>query len=124
MAEYINKETVMDIFGDAPPWRGYYEPYAFETHQALVRIVKLFREVISDLPAADVEPTNRWIPCSKKLPEEGEDVLLWDSFDKAAFTGHYSECDGWDVDGYAKDQYHFEITYWQPLPKPPKGQWK
>lgn len=40
-----------------------------------------------------VKPTmdNTQIPCSKKLPEEGEDVLLWDSFDKAVFTGHYSE---------------------------------
>lgn len=70
MAEYINRETVMNIFGDVPPWRGYYEPYAFETHQTLVRIVKLFHELISGLPAADVEPTNRWNPCSEKLPEE------------------------------------------------------
>lgn len=59
MAEYINKETAMDIFGDVPPWNGYYKPYAFETHQPLVRVVKLFREVISSLPAANVEPVRR-----------------------------------------------------------------
>lgn len=98
MAEYINKETVMDIFGDVPPWRGYYEPYTFETHQALVRVVKLFREVISALPADNVEPTNRWIPCGERLPEEGEDVLLWDSIDETAFTGHYNKYDKWNVD--------------------------
>lgn len=54
MSDYIERERAMDIFGDVPGWRGYYEPYTFETHQALTAIARVTREEISKIPAADV----------------------------------------------------------------------
>lgn len=62
----------------------------------------------------------RWIPCSERLPEDFQDVLIWDNIDKTLFTGHYAECDGWTVDGYNVDRFTFDITHWQPLPEPPR----
>lgn len=62
MAEYIEREAAMDIFGDVPMWQGYYEPYPWEVHCALVGVVKLVKEEISKIPAADVAPVvhGRW----------------------------------------------------------------
>lgn len=56
MVEYIEREAAMDIFGDVPMWQGYYEPYPWEVHCALVGSVKLVKEEISKIPAADVAP--------------------------------------------------------------------
>lgn len=63
MAKYIEREAAMDIFGDVPMWQGYYEPYPWEVHCALVGVVKLVKEEISKIPAADVAPVvhGRWI---------------------------------------------------------------
>lgn len=55
MAEYITREAAMDIFGDVPMWQGYYEPYPWEVHCAIVGIVKLLKEEISKIPAADID---------------------------------------------------------------------
>lgn len=37
-------------------WQGYYEPYPWKVHCAIVGIVKLLKEEISKIPAADVVP--------------------------------------------------------------------
>lgn len=62
----------------------------------------------------------RWIPCSERMPKDGQDVLIWDNIDKTSFTGHYVWCDGWTVDGYDVNRFHFDITHWMPLPEPPE----
>lgn len=62
----------------------------------------------------------RWIPCSERLPEDLQDVLIWDNRDETSFTGHYAECDGWTVDGYDVDRFPFDITHWMPMPEPPE----
>ena len=63
MAEYIEREAAMDIFGDVPMWDGYYEPYPFEVHCAIVGVVKLIKEELSKVPTADVAPVvhGRWV---------------------------------------------------------------
>lgn len=63
MDEYIKREAAMDIFGDVPMWQGYYEPYPWEVHCAIVGIVKLLKEEISKIPAADVAPVVRCKDC-------------------------------------------------------------
>ena len=56
MPEYIEREAAMDIFGDVPMWDGYYEPYPFEVHCAIVGVVKLIKEELGKVPTADVAP--------------------------------------------------------------------
>lgn len=69
MAEYIERETALDIFGEGPSWTGYFEPYPLEVHLAVVGVARLIREEIEKIPAADVAPVahGRWIeqedPC-------------------------------------------------------------
>lgn len=62
MAEYIKREAAMDIFGDVPMWDGYYEPYPFEVHCAIVGVVRLMKEELSKVATADVAPVvhGRW----------------------------------------------------------------
>ena len=47
-----------------PLWVGYYEPYPFEVHRAIVGVVKLIKEELGKVPAADVAPVvhGLWIP--------------------------------------------------------------
>jgi len=77
-------------------------------------------EEFNGITAADVEPVRRWIPCSERMPESYDEVLIWDGYDKAHYLGYYANANGWVVDGYEDDRYHFDITYWQPLPEPPE----
>lgn len=65
MAEYIEREAAMDIFGDVPMWVGYYEPYPFEVHRAIVGVVKLIKEELSKVPTADVAPVVRCKDCAR-----------------------------------------------------------
>jgi hypothetical protein len=62
----------------------------------------------------------RWIPCSVRLPENGENALVWDKLSRDVFIGRYYECDGWEIDGYYGD-YSWDITHWMPLPEPPES---
>ena len=63
MDEYIKREDALDIFGDVPMWNGYFEPYPWEVHCAIVGVTKLFKEEISKIPAADAEPVKygQWV---------------------------------------------------------------
>ncbi len=63
MGEYIKREAAMEIFGDIPMWQGYYEPYPWEVHCALVGVVKLVKEEISKIPADDVAPVVHCCHC-------------------------------------------------------------
>ena len=68
MPEYIEREAAMDIFGDVPMWDGYYEPYPFEVHCAIVGVVKLIKEELRKVPTADVAPVRhgRWVTHSDR----------------------------------------------------------
>jgi hypothetical protein len=69
---------------------------------------------------------SEWISVKDRLPEENENVILYDG--KEVFCGDLffgklgkicwgiQACDGICYGHYNKD----EVTHWMPLPKPPK----
>ena len=74
---------------------------------------------IRALPSAD-----RWIPCSERLPERGEDVLITDEYGDVSIASieYFS---GMSEPWQWQDVYGIRIGYtvmaWMPLPEPWKG---
>jgi len=52
----------------------------------------------------------RWIPCSERLPEEFQQVLIWGNQGQAIMSG-------WCA---VQEYYAYNVTHWQPLPAPPE----
>ena len=74
---------------------------------------------IRALPSAD-RPKGEWIPCSERLPERGEDVLITDEYGDVSIASiEYSTPHPW------QSVYGTHIEYmvyaWMPLPEPWKG---
>ena len=76
--------------------------------------------IIDLLTAADVEPVKRWIPVSKGLPEDGEDVLCWyEYFRFGEYIGIGYQYNGfWG--GEVSTGRNAKVLAWMPLPEPPK----
>lgn len=82
-------------------------------------------EALNAIPAADVQPVDRWISVKDRLPEPEKDVLIWyRNTWGAGFTSYrfgisrwYSNIKRWYGGCLPKD---IEVLYWQPLPEPPK----
>lgn len=80
-------------------------------------------DTIEALPSA--QPEQRWIPCSERLPEDEEEVIVSVRDDSGDNTLDYSSCgwyacagDFWVVDNEANER----VVAWMPLPKPWKGE--
>ena len=81
----------------------------------------VYLQDIADAPAADVDTVLRWIPVTERLPEKNKEVVGWYKdnpfspfrYGIVSWNGH-----GW-VFTYAQ-RYVDAVTYWMPLPEPPK----
>ena len=79
---------------------------------------------IDIMPAADVQPVDRWISVDEALPENDADCLVWykcdTAFGKSESWGiaHCSRCD-WYTKHLNGD--NIVVLYWRPLPEPPNA---
>jgi hypothetical protein len=77
---------------------------------------------IKEIPAAD-KPKDEWIPCSERLPENDELMLVYyiDPRENAVDTwiGWHEMENVWYIDGKAHGkEFGNEVLAWMPLPKP------
>jgi hypothetical protein len=60
----------------------------------------------------------RWIPCSERVPKQGEVVAVWVA-DWGSYCGAWDSAFGWIA--YGCDEFA-EVTYWMPLPAAPSAE--
>ncbi len=63
-----------------------------------------------------------WISCEERMPDEGEMVLVFSTHKEISKAFWDSDMGKFFI---ADSDYHYnqlDITHWQPLPEPPKGE--
>ena len=78
---------------------------------------------IEELQSAQPErKKEKWIPCSERLPEDDEIVLVSDGMDYAVAFWR-SDAHAWDdpLHGWL-DSFEFDVKAWMPLPDPYRGE--
>lgn len=65
----------------------------------------------------------QWIKCSERMPEEGEDVIVYDNL-RQVHEGYYLQYGDlvcWELYSYSSSYYdEVKVTHWMPLPEPPQ----
>lgn len=87
-------------------------------------------KMIEEAPAADVEPSRRWIPVTERLPENnGRYLVIHPLHNRMPWITvmYFGVPDGYDkgICFYIADDEWGDIpcdcvTHWMPLPEPPK----
>ena len=75
-----------------------------------------FLDAIDNAPTVDAEPVRHgnWIPCSEKLPENCDNVLVTIKYNDGYRTEMVDFCDKFGVWNADCDDFH--VVAWQPLP--------
>ena len=114
MSDYISREAVLKAFENADVMEDYGDgtsDWGFGREN--------IREILNSVPAADVEPVRRWIPCSEKMSEtNGKDascLAYIPSFGAVDIADYHPDVDEWTFMGMP-----ITVTHWMPLPEPPK----
>lgn len=66
---------------------------------------------------------SQWIKCSERMPEEGENVIVYDNLKQVheCFYLRYGDHVSWEIYSYNPSYYdEVNVTHWMPLPEPPQ----
>lgn len=109
MDDYIERDKVIDVYGD---W------YVEEgTEEGFIGTVK---QLLEGFPSADVQPVH-WIPVSERLPDVGQRVLLSGHGEVMVGMLHSFGKYSLEPTGISYIYPKNDIEAWMPLPEPWKG---
>lgn len=128
MSDYISREAAIEMLH-------------YNADESCASVVADFESI----PAADVEPVRRWIPCSERLPEEIVPVnVVWVNHFPPPYYNKFNDVPQSGVALYLDDNWYWyssicedmlaeygdneldlvdewiEITHWKPLPELPE----
>ncbi len=73
-------------------------------------------KAVEEMPTLDVEPVRKWIPCSERLPEGYEDVIVCKD-NGTVESGYYLKKSNMWMNA---NESAINVEFWMPLPEPPK----
>lgn len=105
----MNDNELVKALRDMATYDCGYEEQSDTANDAATRIERLARE------NAELKEAQRWVPVSERLPEDGVNVITVDKY------GRVSKCNC--LKSYVTKYGNYDnVTHWQPLPQPPKGE--
>ena len=77
---------------------------------------------IADYLISNGVTVQEWIPVTERLPEKGQEVLVFDTRENWTGFAWLRPDETWTALGFDFPFDLGEVTHWMPLPQPPKGE--
>ena len=79
-------------------------------------------EAVADYLLDNGVTVQEWIPVTERLPEKGQEVLVFDTRENWTGFAWLRPDETWTALGFDFPFDLGEVTHWMPLPQPPKGE--